>query len=108
MFQSNKLRALLAGLAYVLIERLHALALQGTELAYARVDTLRARLLKLAVVVTRNTRRIRRYFASNWPSAPIFRTRSPFQVSQPKSPHRHPRLNLHASRSLTIASLMVC
>ena len=72
VFQSNQLRVLLAGLAYVLIERLRALALQGTELAHAQVDTLRTRLLKLAAVVIRNTRRIRLYFASNWPSAPIF------------------------------------
>jgi len=71
-FAANQLRVLLAALAYVLIERLRALALQGTELACAQVDTLRIRLLKLAAVVTRNTRRIRLYFASNWPGAPIF------------------------------------
>jgi len=65
-------RVLLAALAYVLIERMRALALQGTELASAQVDTLRIRLLKLAAVITRNTRRIRLYFASNWPSAPIY------------------------------------
>ena len=29
-------------------------------------------LLKLGAVITRNTRRIRLYLASNWPSAPIF------------------------------------
>jgi hypothetical protein len=71
-FAANQLRVLLAALAYVLIERMRALALQGTELATAQVDTLRIRLLKLAAVVTRNTRRIRLYFASNWPSAPIY------------------------------------
>ena len=71
-FQSNQLRVLLAGLAYVLIERLRALALQGTALATAQVDTLRIKLLKVAAVVTRNTRRIRLYLASNWPSADIF------------------------------------
>jgi hypothetical protein len=59
-------------LGYVLIERLRALALQGTELAKAQVDTLRIKLLKLAAVVTRNTRRIRLYLASNWPSAAVF------------------------------------
>jgi hypothetical protein len=72
VFASNQLRVLLAALAYVLIERLRALALQGTELANAQIDTLRIRLLKLAAIVTRNTRRIRLYFASNWPSASIF------------------------------------
>jgi hypothetical protein len=71
-FQSNQLRMLLAALGYVLIERLRALALQGTMLAKAQVDTLRIKLLKLAAVVTRNTRRIRLYLASNWPSAEIF------------------------------------
>ena len=71
-FQSNQLRVLLAALGYVLIERLRALALQGTALANAQVDTLRIKLLKLAAVVTRNTRRIRLYLASNWPSAEIF------------------------------------
>ena len=71
-FQSNQLRMLLAALGYVLIERLRALALQGTKLATAQVDTLRVKLLKLAAVITRNTRRIRLYLASNWPSADIF------------------------------------
>lgn len=70
--QSNQLRVLLAALGYVLIERLRALALQGTALANAQVDTLRIKLLKVAAVVTRNTRRIRLYLASNWPSADIF------------------------------------
>jgi hypothetical protein len=73
-FQSNQLRMLLAALGYVLIERLHTLALKGTRLATAQVDTLRIKLLKLAAVVTRNTRRIRLYLASNWPSADIFAT----------------------------------
>jgi len=71
-FQSNQLRMLLAAFGYVLIERLRALALQGTSLAKAQVDTLRIKLLKLGGVVTRNTRRIRLYFASNWPSTDIF------------------------------------
>ena len=71
-FQSNQLRMLLAALGYVLIERLRALALQGTALAAAQVDTLRIKLLKVAAVITRNTRRIRLYLASNWPSADVF------------------------------------
>jgi len=72
VMRSNQLRMLLAALGYVLIERLRALALQGTALASAQVDTLRIKLLKVAAVVTRNTRRIRLYLASHWPSADIF------------------------------------
>jgi Transposase DDE domain group 1 len=71
-FQSNQLRMLLAALGYVLIERLRALALVGTTLQAAQVDTLRCKLLKVAAVITRNTRRIRLYLASRWPSADIF------------------------------------
>ncbi len=59
-------------LAYVLIERLRALALQGTALATAQVDTLRIKLLKVAAAITRNTRRVCLDFAANWPSADIF------------------------------------
>jgi len=72
VFAANQLRMLLAALGYVLIERLRALSLQGTALASAQVDTLRIKLLKVAAVITRNTRRIRLYLASSWPSAPIF------------------------------------
>ena len=63
---------LLAALGYVLVERLRALAFQGTALASAQVDTLRIKLLEVAAVITRNTRRIRLYLASYWPSAAIF------------------------------------
>jgi len=82
VLRSNQLRMLLAALGYVLIERLRALALQGTALAVAQIDTLRVKLLKVAAVITRNTRRIRLYLASHWPSAEIFahamrRLRSP-------------------------------
>ncbi len=72
VLRSNQLRMLLAALGYVLIERLRAQALAGTALAAAQVETLRIKLLKVAAVITRNTRRIRLYLASHWPSAPIF------------------------------------
>lgn len=48
------------------------LALAGTALATVQVDTLRIKLLKVAAVITRNTRRVRLYLASRWPSADIF------------------------------------
>ena len=38
----------------------------------AQVHTLRIKRLTVAAVLTRNTRRIRRYLASSWPSAVIF------------------------------------
>ena len=51
--RNNQLRMLLAALDYVHIERLRALALHGTALASAQVDTLRIQLLKVGAVVTR-------------------------------------------------------
>jgi Transposase DDE domain group 1 len=50
------------------------LALKDTPLAHAQIATLRDQLLRLSAVITKNTRRIRLYFASQWPSAPIFKT----------------------------------
>jgi Transposase DDE domain group 1 len=48
----------------------------------ARVDTLRIKLLKVAAVITRNTRRIRLDLASRWPSADVFA----HAMSQRRSP----------------------
>ncbi len=73
-FDANQFRILLSALAYTMVERLRALALHDTPLANAQIPTLRNQLLKLAAVVTRNTRRIRLYLASHWPSAAIFKT----------------------------------
>ncbi len=72
VFAANQLLMLLAALAYVLIDRLRALALEGTVLASPQVDTLCIKLLKVAAVITRNTWRIRLYLASHWPSAAVF------------------------------------
>ena len=69
---ANQFRLLLASLAYVLIERLRALALKGTELAQAQATTLRVKLLKLGAVVVRNTRRIRIMASSAFPLQELF------------------------------------
>ncbi len=71
-FQRNQWRLSPAALGLVLVERLRVLALHGTELANVQADMLRIKLLKVAAAITRNTRRIRLYLASNWPSAEIF------------------------------------
>lgn len=70
----NQFRLLLASLAYVLMERLRAIGLAGTELARAQVGTIRLRLLKIGTVIVRNTRRIRFFLASAFPHRDAFRT----------------------------------
>lgn len=69
----NQFRLLLASLAYVLMERLRAIGLVGTELARAQVGTIRTRLLKIGAVIVRNTRRVRFFLASAFPHQATFR-----------------------------------
>lgn len=54
----NQLRLLVSTLAHVVVEGLRRLALRGTEWAQRQATTLRASLLKIGAVVTRNTRRL--------------------------------------------------
>jgi hypothetical protein len=68
----NQFRLLLASLAYVLMERLRAIGLAGTELARAQVGTIRTRLLKVGAVIVRNTRRIRFFLSSAFPHQDAF------------------------------------
>jgi len=68
----NQFRLLLSSCAYVLMERMRALALAGTELARAQVNTLRLKLLKIGAVVIRNTRRVRLLLSSSCPYQTIF------------------------------------
>lgn len=68
----NQLRLLFSSLAYILIERVRALALQGTELAGAQVQTIRLKLLKIGAIVLKNTRRIRFMLSSYYPFRELF------------------------------------
>ena len=69
----NQWRLLLSSLAYVLMETIRRLALQGTELARAQVTTLRLKLLKIGAVIVRNTRRVRILLSSAYPYQELFR-----------------------------------
>jgi hypothetical protein len=69
---SNQLRLWLASFAYLLLERLRALSLQGTELASATAGTIRVRLLKVAAALTLSVRRVYVQFCSAFPLRKIF------------------------------------
>jgi hypothetical protein len=71
-FASNQLRLWLAAFAYVLMERLRAVALRGTALAQATAGTIRVRLLKLAARVEVTVRRVRIRLASAAPVQALF------------------------------------
>jgi len=68
----NQFRLLLSSLAYLLLETIRRVALQGTELAHAYVGTLRLKLLKIGAVILRNTRRIRFLLSSACPYQQLF------------------------------------
>jgi len=69
---SNQLRLWFSALAYLLLERLRALGLHGTELSKATVGTVRLKLLKVAAAVTVSVRRIHVQLPSAYPYQQIF------------------------------------
>jgi len=70
---SNQLRLWLATLAYLLLERLRAWGLAGTELASATVGSVRLKLLKVAAQVSVSVRRVHVRLSSACPWQALFR-----------------------------------
>ena len=70
---ANQFRVLLSAAAYVLMETIRRVGLKGTELARAQVGTIRLKLLKIGMVIVRNTRRIRLFFSSAYPYQQLFK-----------------------------------
>ncbi len=71
---ANQLRLWFASMAYVLVERMRRLALQGTDLADATCGTIRRKLFKIGALVTISVRRIKFAMASGCPYKGIFAT----------------------------------
>jgi hypothetical protein len=69
---SNQLRLWLSTFAYLLLERLRALTLQGTELAAATAGTIRLRLFKVAAIVRVSVRRVYVQMASSFPMQALY------------------------------------
>jgi hypothetical protein len=69
---SNQLRLWLATFAYLLMERLRSLSLQGTELANATAGTIRVKLFKVAASVRVSVRRVYVQFCSAFPLQDVF------------------------------------
>ena len=69
----NQFRVLLSALAYTLLQTIRDKALAGTELARARCDTIRLKLLKIGAAVLRNTRRVILMLSESCPYKELFR-----------------------------------
>jgi len=70
---SNQLRLWLATLAYLLLERMRALGLAGTDLAQATAGSVRLKLLKVAGQVRVSARRVYVQLSSAYPLQALFR-----------------------------------
>lgn len=69
---SNQVRLWLSSVAYVLLDALRRLGLEGTDLARARCDTIRLKLLKIGAQVKVTVRRVWVQLASSYPYAALF------------------------------------
>jgi hypothetical protein len=69
---SNQARLWFSSVAYVLLNELRRLGLPGTDLAQARCDTIRIKLLKIGAQVKVTVRRVWVHLASSYPYAALF------------------------------------
>lgn len=70
--RANQLRLYLSAAAYVLVEALRRLALKGTEMAQAQVNTIRLRLLKIGGRIRFTARRVVVCMSSGYPWQGLF------------------------------------
>jgi len=69
---ANQFRLLLSSLAYILLDTIRRLGLEGTRLAQATCGTIRLKLLCIGAVVIRNTRRVRLHLSTAHPDQDLF------------------------------------
>jgi hypothetical protein len=70
--RANQLRLWLSSAAYTLLTALRQFGLQGTEMAHARCDTIRLKLLKLGALVRTTVRRVWISFSESCPYQRVF------------------------------------
>jgi hypothetical protein len=71
--RSNQLRLYFSSVAYVLLQMLRRLGLEGTELAKAQCATIRLKLLKIGALIRITVRKVWVSLASGYPYAELFR-----------------------------------
>jgi hypothetical protein len=69
---SNQVRLWFSSVAYTLLNELRRLGLEGTELARARCDTIRNKVLKIGAQVRVTVRRVCVHLSSSYPYAALF------------------------------------
>jgi hypothetical protein len=72
--RSNQLRLWISSVAYLLLNELRRVGLEGTELEHAQCSTIRTKLLKIGALVIVSVRRIWLRLASGYPYKELFAT----------------------------------
>ena len=70
--RSNQLRLYFSSFAYVLMQTLRRLGLNGTSMAKAQCDTIRLKLFKIGAHIRLSVRRVRIAFSESYPYAELF------------------------------------
>ena len=71
--RSNQLRLYFSSVAYVLLQMLRRLGLEGTELAKAQCATIRLKLLKIGALIRISVRKVGVSLAGGYPYVALFR-----------------------------------
>ena len=71
--RSNQLRLYFSSFAYVLMQTLRRLGLNGTSMARAQCDTIRLKLFKIGAHIRISVRRVRIAFSESYPHVDLFR-----------------------------------
>ena len=71
--RSNQLRLYFSSIAYVLLQMLRRLGLQGTELAKAQCTTIRLKVLKIGALIRITVRKVWVSLAGGYPYVALFR-----------------------------------
>ena len=71
--RSNQLRLYFSSFAYVLMQTLRRLRLEGTAMARAQCDTIRLKLFKIGAQIRISVRRVWIAFSEHYPHADLFR-----------------------------------
>jgi len=71
--RSNQVRLYFSSFAYMLMQTLRRLGLEGTSMAKAQCDTIRLKLFKIGAHIQLSVRRARIAFSESYPYADLFR-----------------------------------
>lgn len=71
-FLANQFRMILSASAYVLMETLRRVGLDGTDLEASQVNTIRLKLFKIAARIRQSARRVVLHLCSSYPYATLF------------------------------------